>query len=103
MIRQVQVLYNANVEKIKRICSVEQIQIPQYSNRNMTDNEACSTNPSPSCLFEKVAMNSSMLEVYGGDQGMIPSHGGLTPPSCPTKLSVKMEVTFCSTAAKILP
>lgn len=34
-----------------------------------------------------------MLEVYGGDQGMTASHGGLTLPTCPTKLSVKMEVT----------
>lgn len=51
---------------------------------------------SPVFLFlfiSKVALNSGMLEVYGGDQGMTASHGGLTLPSCPTKLSVKMEVT----------
>lgn len=40
----------------------------------------------------KVSLNNSMLEVYGGDQGMTAPHGGLTP-SLPTKLSVKMEVT----------
>lgn len=40
----------------------------------------------------KVSLNNSMLEVYGGDQGMTAAHGGLTP-SLPTKLSVKMEVT----------
>lgn len=44
-------------------------------------------------FISKVALNSGMLEVYGGDQGMTASHGGLTPPSCPPKLSVKMEVT----------
>ncbi|XP_060759187.1 transcription factor EC isoform X3 [Neoarius graeffei] len=49
---------------------------------------------SPSIIMQNnVALNSSMLEVYGGDQGMTASHGGLPPPSCPTKLSVKMEVT----------
>ncbi|TSK13238.1 Transcription factor EC [Bagarius yarrelli] len=48
----------------------------------------------PSIIMQNnVALNSNMLEVYGGDQGMTASHGGLTPPSCPTKLSVKMEVT----------
>lgn len=47
----------------------------------------------PLLFISKVALNGSMLEVYGGDQGMTASHGGLTPPSCPTKLSVKMEVT----------
>ncbi|KTG45411.1 hypothetical protein cypCar_00018047 [Cyprinus carpio] len=40
----------------------------------------------------EVSLNNSMLEVYGGDQGMTAPHGGLTP-SLPTKLSVKMEVT----------
>ncbi|XP_027007563.2 transcription factor EC isoform X2 [Tachysurus fulvidraco] len=48
----------------------------------------------PSIIMQNnVALNSSMLEVYGSDQGMTASHGGLTPPSCPPKLSVKMEVT----------
>ncbi|XP_053506455.1 transcription factor EC isoform X1 [Ictalurus furcatus] len=48
----------------------------------------------PSIIMQNnVALNSGMLEVYGGDQGMTASHGGLTPPSCPPKLSVKMEVT----------
>ncbi|KAK3544679.1 hypothetical protein QTP86_026167 [Hemibagrus guttatus] len=47
----------------------------------------------PSIIMQNnLALNSSMMEVYGGDQGMTASHGGLTPPSCPTKLSVKMEV-----------
>lgn len=44
-------------------------------------------------FISKVALNSGMLEVYGSEQGMTAPHGGLIPPSCPTKLSVKMEVT----------
>ncbi|XP_051747171.1 transcription factor EC isoform X7 [Ctenopharyngodon idella] len=43
-------------------------------------------------MQNNVSLNNSMLEVYGGDQGMTAAHGGLTP-SLPTKLSVKMEVT----------
>uniref|UniRef100_A0A672S3I3 Transcription factor EC n=1 Tax=Sinocyclocheilus grahami TaxID=75366 RepID=A0A672S3I3_SINGR len=43
-------------------------------------------------MQNNVSLNNSMLEVYGGDQGMTAPHGGLTP-SLPTKLSVKMEVT----------
>ncbi|KAM9467624.1 transcription factor EC isoform 2-T2 [Clarias gariepinus] len=44
-------------------------------------------------MQNNVPPNCSMLDGYGGDQGMTASHGGLKPPTCPTKLSVKMEVT----------
>ncbi|XP_051546903.1 transcription factor EC-like isoform X3 [Myxocyprinus asiaticus] len=48
----------------------------------------------PGIIMQKnVSLNNSMLEMYGSDQGMTASHGGLTPPSCPTKFSVKREVT----------
>ncbi|XP_026082541.1 transcription factor EC-like isoform X1 [Carassius auratus] len=47
-------------------------------------------------MQSNVSLNNSMLEVYGGDQGMTAPHGGLTP-SLPTKLSVKMEVTELDT------
>ncbi|KAK1790477.1 hypothetical protein P4O66_014369, partial [Electrophorus voltai] len=44
-------------------------------------------------MTQQVPLNSSMLEVFSGDQGMTAPHVGLIPPSCPTKLSVEREVT----------
>ncbi|XP_051544189.1 transcription factor EC-like isoform X3 [Myxocyprinus asiaticus] len=44
-------------------------------------------------MQNNVSLNNSMLDVYGGNQGMTAFQGGLTPLLCPTKLSVKREVT----------
>lgn len=34
-----------------------------------------------------------MLDIYGGEQGMNPPNGGISPTSNPTKLTVKREYT----------
>ncbi|XP_020570004.1 transcription factor EC isoform X4 [Oryzias latipes] len=41
----------------------------------------------------EVSLSSSMLDVYGGEQGMNPPIGGMSPTSNPTKLTVKREYT----------
>ncbi|XP_019202587.1 transcription factor EC isoform X2 [Oreochromis niloticus] len=41
----------------------------------------------------EVSLSSSMLDVYGGEQGMNAPNGGLSPTSNPTKLTVKREYT----------
>uniref|UniRef100_A0A3Q2Q479 Transcription factor EC n=1 Tax=Fundulus heteroclitus TaxID=8078 RepID=A0A3Q2Q479_FUNHE len=41
----------------------------------------------------EVSLSSSMLDVYGGEQGMNPPNGGMSPTSNPTKLTVKREFT----------
>ncbi|XP_049616726.1 transcription factor EC isoform X4 [Syngnathus scovelli] len=44
-------------------------------------------------MQNNVSLSSSMLDVYGGEQGMNPPNGGLSPTSNPTKLTVKREYT----------
>ncbi|XP_076153449.1 transcription factor EC isoform X4 [Alosa pseudoharengus] len=44
-------------------------------------------------MQSNVSLNGGMLDVYGGEPGMLTPHGGLPPISCPTKLTVKREVT----------
>ncbi|XP_013872405.1 transcription factor EC isoform X2 [Austrofundulus limnaeus] len=44
-------------------------------------------------LQNNVSLSSSMLDVYGGEQGMNPPNGGISPTSNPTKLTVKREYT----------
>ncbi|XP_061523591.1 transcription factor EC isoform X3 [Phycodurus eques] len=44
-------------------------------------------------MQNNVSLSSSMLDVYGGEQGMNPPNGGLSPTSNPTKLTVKWEYT----------
>ncbi|XP_008296272.1 transcription factor EC isoform X4 [Stegastes partitus] len=41
----------------------------------------------------EVSLSSSMLDVYGGEQGMNAPNGGMSPTSNPTKLTVKREYT----------
>ncbi|XP_055087697.1 transcription factor EC isoform X3 [Periophthalmus magnuspinnatus] len=41
----------------------------------------------------EVSLSSSMLDVYGGEQGMNAPSGGMSPTSNPTKLTVKREYT----------
>ncbi|XP_037837319.1 transcription factor EC isoform X3 [Kryptolebias marmoratus] len=41
----------------------------------------------------EVSLSSSMLDVYGGEQGMNPPNGGISPTSNPTKLTIKREYT----------
>ncbi|XP_041935326.1 transcription factor EC isoform X3 [Alosa sapidissima] len=41
----------------------------------------------------EVSLNGGILDVYSGEPGMLTPHGGLPPISCPTKLTVKREVT----------
>ncbi|CAJ1054990.1 transcription factor EC isoform X4 [Xyrichtys novacula] len=41
----------------------------------------------------EVSLSGSMLDVYGGEQGMNPPNGGMSPTSNPTKLTVKREYT----------
>lgn len=50
----------------------------------------------------QVSLSGSMLDVYGGEQGMNPPSGGMSPtPNC-TKLTVKREYTdmnsYCCSA-----
>ncbi|KAM4523160.1 transcription factor EC isoform 2-T3 [Fundulus diaphanus] len=44
-------------------------------------------------MQSNVSLSSSMLDVYGGEQGMNPPNGGMSPTSNPTKLTVKREFT----------
>ncbi|XP_036066032.1 transcription factor EC isoform X10 [Oryzias melastigma] len=44
-------------------------------------------------MQNNVSLSSSMLDVYGGEQGMNPPNGGMSPTSNPTKLTVKREYT----------
>ncbi|XP_062299854.1 transcription factor EC [Scomber scombrus] len=44
-------------------------------------------------MQNNVSLSSSMLDVYGGEQGMKPPNGGMSPTSNPTKLTVKREYT----------
>ncbi|XP_027900269.1 transcription factor EC isoform X3 [Xiphophorus couchianus] len=41
----------------------------------------------------EVSLSNSMLDVYGGEQGMNPPNGGMSPTSNTTKLTVKREFT----------
>ncbi|MEQ2177106.1 hypothetical protein GOODEAATRI_000422, partial [Goodea atripinnis] len=41
----------------------------------------------------EVSLSSSMLDIYGGEQGMNPLNGGMSPTSNPTKFTVKREFT----------
>ncbi|XP_070848190.1 transcription factor EC isoform X5 [Chaetodon trifascialis] len=41
----------------------------------------------------EVSLSGSMLDVYGGEQGMNAPNGGMSPTSNPTKLTVKREYT----------
>ncbi|XP_024913395.1 transcription factor EC isoform X9 [Cynoglossus semilaevis] len=41
----------------------------------------------------EVSLSSSMLDIYGGEQGMNAPSGGMSPTSNPTKLTVKREYT----------
>lgn len=44
-------------------------------------------------LLPQVSLSSSMLDVYGGEQGMNAPNDGMSPTSNPTKLTVKREYT----------
>ncbi|KAF7229069.1 transcription factor EC isoform X6 [Nothobranchius furzeri] len=44
-------------------------------------------------MQNNVSLSSSMLDVYGGEQGMNPPNGGMSPTDNPTKLPVKREYT----------
>eukprot|EP00064_Thunnus_orientalis_P005931 superscaffoldBa00000598_g5945 len=44
-------------------------------------------------MQNNVSLSSSMLDVYGGEQGMKAPNGGMSPTSNPTKLTVKREYT----------
>ncbi|XP_024913391.1 transcription factor EC isoform X4 [Cynoglossus semilaevis] len=44
-------------------------------------------------LQNNVSLSSSMLDIYGGEQGMNAPSGGMSPTSNPTKLTVKREYT----------
>ncbi|XP_037552122.1 transcription factor EC [Nematolebias whitei] len=44
-------------------------------------------------MQNNVSLSSSMLDVYGGEQGMNPPNDGINPTSNPTKLTVKREYT----------
>ncbi|KAA8580079.1 hypothetical protein FQN60_005614 [Etheostoma spectabile] len=41
----------------------------------------------------EVSLSGSMLDIYGGEQGMNAPNGGMSPTSNPTKLTVKREYT----------
>lgn len=45
------------------------------------------------CFLPQVSLSSSMLDIYGGEQGMNAPKGGMSPTSNPTKLTVKREYT----------
>lgn len=47
----------------------------------------------PSLSLPQVSLSSSMLDVYGGEQGMNAPNDGMSPTSNPTKLRVKREYT----------
>ncbi|XP_014825818.1 PREDICTED: transcription factor EC isoform X1 [Poecilia mexicana] len=44
-------------------------------------------------MQSNVSLSNSMLDVYGGEQGMNPPNGGMSPTSNTTKLTVKREFT----------
>uniref|UniRef100_UPI0037E8A1CC transcription factor EC n=1 Tax=Semicossyphus pulcher TaxID=241346 RepID=UPI0037E8A1CC len=44
-------------------------------------------------MQNNVSLSGSMLDVYGGEQGMNAPNGGMSPTSNPTKLTVKREYT----------
>ncbi|XP_038159856.1 transcription factor EC isoform X1 [Cyprinodon tularosa] len=44
-------------------------------------------------MQSNVSLSRSMLDVYGGEQGMNPPNGGMSPTSNPPKLTVKREFT----------
>lgn len=87
-----------HVTKHQKVLHVEQHRLDKRlrTHRRTTHGtdsmSVCKSRLTFSLFLLKVSLNNSMLEVYGGDQGMTAPHGGLTP-SLPTKLSVKMEVT----------
>lgn len=49
-----------------------------------------------SVFFHQVSLSGSMLDVYGGEQGMNAAKGGMSPTSNPSKLTVKREYTGMS-------
>lgn len=51
---------------------------------------------SPFCFCLQVSLSGSMLDVYGGEQGMNAAKGGMSPTSNPSKLTVKREYTGMS-------
>lgn len=51
---------------------------------------------SPLCFCLQVSLSGSMLDVYGGEQGMNAAKGGMSPTSNPSKLTVKREYTGMS-------
>lgn len=51
------------------------------------------TRPFASSSPLQVSLSNSMLDVYGGEQGMNPPNGGMSPTSNTTKLTVKREFT----------
>eukprot|EP00066_Takifugu_rubripes_P029772 XP_011619038.1 PREDICTED: transcription factor EC-like isoform X1 [Takifugu rubripes] len=44
-------------------------------------------------MQNNVSLSGSMLDVYGGEQGMNAAKGGMSPTSNPSKLTVKREYT----------
>ncbi|KAF7656651.1 hypothetical protein LDENG_00038020 [Lucifuga dentata] len=44
-------------------------------------------------MQNNVSLSSSMLDIYGGEQGMNAPNGGMSPTSNPKKLTVKREYT----------
>ncbi|XP_032361332.1 transcription factor EC isoform X5 [Etheostoma spectabile] len=44
-------------------------------------------------MQNNVSLSGSMLDIYGGEQGMNAPNGGMSPTSNPTKLTVKREYT----------
>ncbi|XP_067855652.1 transcription factor EC-like isoform X2 [Heptranchias perlo] len=55
--------------------------------------DALSCMEPPSLTHNTLPLSSSILDVYGGDQGMTATNIGLTGTSCSTNLTVKREIT----------
>ncbi|CAL9683113.1 unnamed protein product [Knipowitschia caucasica] len=51
----------------------------------------------PNIMQSNVSLSGSMLDLYGGEQGMNASSGGMSPTSNPPKVTVKREYTELDT------
>ncbi|XP_041819750.1 transcription factor EC isoform X3 [Chelmon rostratus] len=73
--------------------------VPVMRNGHMASVSDSSNPNSPVTLLtmanhdSEVSLSGSMLDVYGGEQGMNAPNGGMSPTSNPTKLTVKREYT----------